>query len=249
MKKLLSLTILCPLIIFSQKIQFKDKNFEKVILSRYDTNKNGIIDENEYASVTTINLRGIQIESYEDVYLFRARKLLLGDFPIKNLVIKNHPTLAIIHCGSCDLTTFEVENMPRLYSIDVYRNKLKNISIKNCPEVDHINVSDNNISEINVDHLTRLEALHVGNNNLRKLDVQNLPKLKWLTLNGNHIKKLDLSKNPELFSVVTYGNELKKSDITKPKDFKGEIIDVDPDTIRKQFPPPPPPSPARNETN
>lgn len=245
MKKLLSLTILCPLIIFSQKIQFKDKNFEKVILSRYDVNKNGIIDEREYASVTTINLKGIPIETYEDVYLFRARKLLLGDFPIKNLVIKNHPTLAIIHCGNCDLTTFEVENMPNLYSIDINRNKLKSISIKNCPEVDYINVSGNNISEINVNHLTKLKTLYIGNNNLQKLDVQNLPKLKWLTLNGNHIKKLDISKNPELFSVVTYGNELKKTDITKPKDFKGEIIDVDPYTIIKELPPVPPP-PARN---
>jgi Leucine-rich repeat (LRR) protein len=240
MNKFLSLTIFCPLIIFSQKIQFKDKTFEKVILSRYDTNKNGIIDENEYASVTTINLQGIQIESYEDVYLFRARKLILGDFPIKNLIIKNHPTLAIIHCGNCDLTIFEVENIPHLYSIDINSNKLKSISVKDCPEVDYLNVSDNNISEINVDHLKKLETLHVGNNNLKKLDVQNLPKLKWLTVEGNYIRKLDISKNSDLVSVVTYGNELKKADIIKPKDFKGEIVNVEPDTrIQDSLPPPP----------
>lgn len=34
---------------FAQKIQFKDKNFEKVILERYDTNKDGFIDNLEYS--------------------------------------------------------------------------------------------------------------------------------------------------------------------------------------------------------
>lgn len=228
---------------FSQKIQFKDKNFEKVILERYDKNKDGFIDNLEYPHITTINLKGTELSTYEDIYQFQVRKLFFEDIPIKSLVLKNIPTLRILSCTHCSLTKLELENLPGLISVNINNNKLTDISIKNCPKIYSLSASRNLLKALDTSVLNKLEDLHVSDNNLQSLNLQNLSELNWLTIDNNHIKKLDISQNTKLTRVSAVGNNLNNSNIIKAKNTQHAVkIDLVEEPINNQPPPPPPPS-------
>ncbi|WP_144282224.1 leucine-rich repeat domain-containing protein [Chryseobacterium echinoideorum] len=201
---------------YAQKVQFKDKNFEKAILEEYDKNHDNHIDENEKKDIKTIHFRGVALKTYDDIYQFDISKLIFEDMSINKLIIRDIPTLRNLFCTNCNLTLFEIENLTNLGSVYISNNSLKSFSIKNSPKLYSLDLSDNLFDVIEVNHFVNLESLYVSNNSLQNLNVQNLLKLKDLRIHNNKITKLDLSKNINLNFLYAFGNNLKISDIIKP---------------------------------
>jgi len=239
------IALFCSFFALAQKVQFKDKNFEKIVLDRYDLDKNGIIDENEHSKIVILNTKGVTLSTYEDVYKFNVRKLYLDNSDIRNLTLKEIPTLRILSCINCNLNTFEVENMPNLVSVNISNNNLKKITLKNSPNIYRLDARNNALSKIDFIELNKLEDLHISENNFDSIDINNLSQLTFLDISNNNFTMLDISNNLKLSTLLAFGNKLKDSKIKRNKDHKVEITFID--TSKKRIdradlPSPPPPT-------
>jgi len=153
------------------------------LLSRYDTNRNGVLSEEEAAKVSEINLpysSGTAIEG----------RVYLGDFPnLKNVNLKGHNILTI------KINTLALEKL------DLSANQLKEIELDDkLQSLKWIDISDNSLATFRA-RSPMLETLFCQNNTnleqliileskvLKYIDCSNAPELAYININWDMREK------------------------------------------------------------
>jgi hypothetical protein len=197
---------------FSQKIDFEDPSFEKIVLEKYpdtDLNSNGKIERNEAERVKELDLMDLNITNANDVKFFKGlRYLSLTSNGIEKFSISNFQYLEELYITDNKLKEFTISNMPALKELACGRNRLQKATVNNCPNI---------------------ESLYTMDNEIRELDLSPFKKLKYLTTDNNKLKKLDLSANPELIQISIKDNDIDSIDITKNQKLVMHILYIDPD--------------------
>ena len=153
MMKIKIFTTLCLIsglsFLYGQKLEFKDKNFERAVLENFDVNKNGMFESLEAGMVTNLFLVQKGITSTEDLRLFKNVKMIvLDDNVIPNMMISSLDQLELFSCTGCKISLFKAENLKNLTSLYLDNNLLENISMAEIPKIDQLTLSLNQLKEI-----------------------------------------------------------------------------------------------------
>ncbi|MDW9380436.1 leucine-rich repeat domain-containing protein [Chryseobacterium sp. JV558] len=195
-KIITTLCFICGLSFFyGQKLEFKDRNFEKAVLENFDLNKNGILEPLEAGTVTNLFLVQKGITSTEDLHLFKNIKMIiLDDNMIPNIAINHLDQLELFSCTGCKISSFKAENLKNLSSLYLDNNLLEGISLKGIPKIDQLTLSLNQLKTIDLTEFKTVRKLNLEHNKLQKIDISGNPALQTLNIMGNKIKETDIKK-------------------------------------------------------
>lgn len=192
---------------YGQKLEFKDKNFEKAVLENFDLNKNGILEPLEAGTATNLFLVQKGITSTEDLHFFKNVKMIvLDDNAIPDIVLNNLDQLELFSCTGCKITLFKAENLKNLSALYLDNNLLEGISLKGIPKIDQLTLSLNQLKEIDLLQLKTLRKLNLEHNKLQKIDISGNINLQTLNITGNKIKEKDIKKGTKT-DVTIFGAE------------------------------------------
>lgn len=211
MMKIKIITTLCPIsglsFFYGQKLEFKDKNFEKAVLGNFDLNKNGMLESQEAGMVTNLFLVQKGITSTEDLHLFKNVKMIvLDDNVISNILVNNLDQLELFSCTGCKTSSFKAENLKNLKALYLDNNLLESISLTGIPKIDQLTLSLNQLKEIDLLQLKTLRKLNLEHNKLQKIDISGNINLQTLNITGNKIKETDIKKGTKT-DVTIFGAE------------------------------------------
>lgn len=211
MMKIKIFTALCLISVISffsgQKLEFKDKNFEKAALENFDLNKNGILESPEAGMVTNLFLVQRGITSTEDLAIFKNVKMVvLDDNRISDIVLKDLSQLELFSCTGCKISSFKAENLKNLTALYLDNNLLESISLVEIPKIDQLTLSLNQLKTINLLQFKVLRKLNVEHNKLQKIDISGNPALQTLNIMGNKIRETDIKKAAKT-NVTIFGAE------------------------------------------
>lgn len=211
MMKIKIITTLCLIwglsFFYGQKLEFKDKNFEKAVLENFDLNKNGILEPLEAGTATNLFLVQKGITSTEDLHFFKNVKMIvLDDNAIPDIVLNNLDQLELFSCTGCKITLFKAENLKNLSALYLDNNLLEGISLKGIPKIDQLTLSLNQLKEIDLLQLKTLRKLNLEHNKLQKIDISGNINLQTLNITGNKIKEKDIKKGTKT-DVTIFGAE------------------------------------------
>ncbi|WP_051289244.1 leucine-rich repeat domain-containing protein [Chryseobacterium daeguense] len=187
----------------AQKLTFSDKNFEKAVVSNFDLNKDGAIDQSEADKVINLFVSNkIQVRSAEDINLFKnVQTVVLDGSILIGVDLKNLSSLTLFSCEACNLLTFKAENLKNLTSLYLNGNKLTQVTLKNTPEINELLVSSNGLTSIDVSPLKKLATLNIDNNQIKSLDVSQNPDLQNLSFNNNPLQEENIKRGKKRVSA------------------------------------------------
>lgn len=192
---------------YGQKLEFKDKNFEKAAVENFDMNKDGMIDQSEAELVNNLFLVQKGITVADDLNFFKnAKMIMLDDNSIPSIHLKNLDKLDLFSCTGCKISSFKAENLIRLASLYVDNNLLESISLKGTSRIDQLTLSLNQLKALDISQLKNLRKLNIEHNKIQKLDISENPALQTLNVGGNKMKEADIKKGLKT-DVTIFGTE------------------------------------------
>jgi len=188
---------------YGQKLEFKDKNFEKAVLGNFDLNKNGLLEVSEADMVMNLFLTQKGISSAEDLPLFKNVKMVvLDDNIIPDITISKLDQLELFSCTGCKISSFKAENLKNLSSLYLDNNLLESISLEGIPKIDQLTLSLNQLKTIDVTRFKVLRKLNLEHNKLQKIDITGNEVLQTLNITGNTINEADIKKGTKTDTTI-----------------------------------------------
>ena len=186
------------------QVDIPDSTFRAWILWNYDSNKNGVLDQDEAASVTKIEFSTENVTTLDGIQYF--------------------PNLTYLHAqGIRDwdndknlgkLTELDLSGNPKLQHIHLIYNHISKLNLGEQPDLDYLGLDYNEVTEIDVKSFTKLTLLQVSYNKLKTIDVSGLDILDEFHCADNPLETITLS-NPKLVSFRCAGTLIKELDLSK----------------------------------
>lgn len=186
------------------RVDIPDSTFRAWILWSYDSNKDGIMDQDEAASVTKIEFSTENVTTLDGIQYF--------------------PNLTYLHAqGIRDwdndknlgkLTELDLSGNPKLQHIHLIYNNIKTLKLAECPDLDYLCIDYNEVTELDVKGFHHMTLLQVSYNKLKTIDVSGLDELTEFHCDSNPIETITLS-NAKLESFRCAGTLVKELDFTR----------------------------------
>ena len=194
---------------------FPDANFRTVV-STFDKNGDGKLNDAEIAAVTVINCSKKNISSLKGIEYFTAlERLLCGENQLTTLDVSNNTVLKILDCDKNQLTTLDVSNNAALTGLFCYNNQLTALDVSKNTALTTLHCWGNPLTNLDVSKNTKLGNLSCSYNQLTALDVSRNTALKELYCHENHLTTLDVSKNTALMTLWCHKNQLTTLDVSR----------------------------------
>ena len=186
------------------QVDIPDTTFRAWILWNYDSNKDGVLDQDEAASVTKIEFSSENVTTLDGIQYF--------------------PNLTYLHAqGIRDwdngrnlgkLTELDLSGNPKLQHIHLIYNNIKTLKLAECPDLDYLCIDYNEVTELDVKGFHHMTLLQVSYNKLKTIDVSGLDELTEFHCDSNPIETITLS-NAKLESFRCAGTLVKELDFTR----------------------------------
>ena len=186
------------------QVDIPDSTFRAWILWNYDSNKDGVLDQDEAASVNKIEFSTENVTTLDGIQYF--------------------PNLTYLHAqGIRDwdngknlgkLTELDLSANPKLQHIHLIYNNIKTLKLAECPDLDYLDLDYNEITELDVKGVHHMTLLQVSYNKLKTIDVSGLDELTEFHCDSNPIETITLA-NAKLESFRCAGTMVKELDFTR----------------------------------
>lgn len=215
---------------------FPDSAFREYVAGRYDSDKNGVLDEEELKHTTSLDDMPDGIQSIQGIELLKNVDILyLYNSDMTEVVIEDHPGLQIIR-GSGEklkrihfarmerletvdfqhidtLTQVELSEVPAIRELIVYSDGITSLDLSGCPGLTFLGIGDTKITQIDLSMLTGLEQLWISGCRMEMPDLKMFPNLRQLGAQECELTEIDLSGNPELTFLSVEKNDLTALDL------------------------------------
>ena len=168
--------------------KFPDAAFRKYLLSQ-SYGMDGVITNEEIATVTRIDVPRSKIKSLKGIEYFTA--------------------LEMLDCGSNQLTDLDLSKNTSLTFLNCYSNQLTSLDLSNNTLLSDLDCSDNQLKTLNLSGCKKLVEVGVGNNQLTTLDLSGCAELEEFGCHDNQLTSLNLSGCTSLDRLTCYNNQLK----------------------------------------
>ena len=217
MKKFLFLLLLFTGIVNGQIVNIPDANFKAKLLSlNIDTNSDGLIQQTEALQVSTLNLSGAGITTFEGINFFANLTFLdcYNNTP-SSLDISSLVNLKEFSCGRLYTLTPTISSLVlpitnTITKLTVVNTLLSNIDLNNFTLLEELAIHSNPIANLSFPNNPLLKNLHFGYNSaLQSVDFSNLPLLKTISYQSQQVTaNIDFSPltNLENFLIAIEGN-------------------------------------------
>ncbi len=186
---------------------FLDDGFRTYLEVNFDTDGNGVLDEEEILAVDTIVCRnmGIRIISHLEKFV-NLRYLDCRFNELVCLDLSGHPALSHVnvHCA----TSLDLSGCPALSYVDCrFSSALRSLDLSGCPALRTLDCSGCALTSLDLSGFPALRTLDCSYNALRSLDLSGCPALRTLVCRYNALTSLDVSGNPLLDGLSARGQK------------------------------------------
>lgn len=199
-------------------LNFPDDNFRAFIRKRYDTDKDGWLNERERSAksmTVSVNFSGGKVASVKGIEFFPAMTKLDCSFHnITELDVSRNIDLDILICTGNKITALDVSSNKKLYDLECGRNLLTALDVSGNTALTKLLCGNNTLCSLDVSNNTALTNLACNSTGLSKLDITNNKALTILDCADNNLHALDISANAELLELYCYSNKLDALDIS-----------------------------------
>lgn len=164
---------------------FPDWSFRNWVLSQ-SYGEDGILTEEEIASITRINVRNSDIHLLKGIEYFTAITYLV--------------------CAGNYLSSLDLTNNTNLQTLSCSNNNLIRLDLSKNTELTNINCSGNQLTSLDVTGLTKLKVLECYQNQLTSLNVAGCTALATLRLHQNNISGENMDSFIESLPNVSSAN-------------------------------------------
>ena len=168
--------------------KFPDAAFRNYLLSQ-SYGMDGVITDEEIATVTRIDVPYKKIKSLKGIEYFTA--------------------LEMLDCGSNQLTDLDLSKNTKLTFLNCYSNQLTSLDLSKNTLLSDLDCSNNQLKILNLSGCKKLVEVGVGNNQLTTLDLSGCTELVEFVCHDNQLTSLNLSGCTSLDRLTCYNNQLK----------------------------------------
>ncbi len=168
---------------------FPDENFREYIRFLADGDNDGILDDMELASVTSINVTDGNITSVKGVEFFTE--------------------LTKLRVSVNGLTELDVSCNTKLSELVCFKNQLTELDLSNNPNLTYLSCGYNQFDKLDVSHNPLLEELYCQANYIEKLNLRNNALLRKMFCYGNKLTKLDIHNCPIMIDLIKTGTKMQ----------------------------------------
>ena len=224
-RKLLLLTVLLSAMTAWADVQINQTNFPDIYfrnwLLQQDFGKDGVLTDEEIASITSINVRLSSSQSLKGIEYFTALKVLdcsgRGNYygKLTELDLSKNTALETLRCMCNQLTSLDVSGCTSLKFLDCKANQLTALDVSKNTALTFIDCCLNQVTALDVTNNVALDTLSCYDNQLTALDLSKNGALTYLDCNGNPLMVLDVTNNPALKKMYCTRNQLSVLDVSK----------------------------------
>ncbi len=177
------------------------------LFENYDVDVDGILGDDEFASITELNVSGMNLSSIDWILCKtpNLKTLDCSNNSITSLDLSACPSLETLNCSTNLIESLDASNNVSLVNLSCGHNQLAALDVSECPLLETLNCGDNQLTSLDVSNNTSLTTLDVSNNiALTTLDVSNNTALT--TLDVSTTVKLVVSKglNSSIYQIGQY---------------------------------------------
>lgn len=235
-------------------VEFEDANLLAYLLSEYDLNNDGKLQESEALAITEVNCANLGITSLKGIEnLPNLVTLLATDNPsLTSVDVSANQQLAYLQLIRTGVTSLDVEGMTSLQILWADGSPLTSLNVSGCTGLKELYVQQTPMSNLDVSGLTSLEilsafewshdsetasivmdgctALHdcyINNSKLTSVSMENCPSMRIFRAWANNITSLSFVGMPELFEINADANkELANLEVSSAENPKLEYINI-----------------------
>lgn len=215
MRKLFVLMLACMFIAGSatagmaivqiNETNFPDATFRGYVRENFDTDKDGILSNNEILNAKDANVgnKGTDLRSLQG--------------------IKHLTSLEKLHCRADRLMELDLSGMTSLTYVDctyATDGRLSTINLSGCSSLNELNCEHSGVTSINLTGCSSLKTIYANDNKLTSLNLKDCVSLKELYCYENAITELDFSSCPEVTRIDAYTNKLTSINVKKCDNLK-----------------------------
>lgn len=214
---------------------YKINDLSKVI-EKYDTNKNGTLENDEKKNILEIRIDGkisnaelLQFSNVESLSVtgsnletinlsdFKNLRMLvlLSNFNLKNLIAENLDQLSQIRIQDCPIEILRIDKSVNILVFAMNKGNLNSINLNSLQSAHSIEIYNSNLNEIFVDALVNLKYLHLEGNAISTINLPHSTNLEIVSLNTNQLTSIDLQYVPNLQKLKLSENKIDHIDISK----------------------------------
>ncbi len=191
------------------------RQLEKDEESGFDKNKNGVLESEEIASVTVINVTGHNIRDLTGINVFyNVTELGCLDNQLTSLDLNNASSLTYLNCYNNQLTSLNLSNASALSKLYCGNNQLTSLDLSNVSALTYLDCATNKLTSLILGNTSALTWLDCSDSQLTSLDLGDASALGDLLCGGNQLTSLDLGNASSFYYLVCGGNQLTSLDLS-----------------------------------
>ena len=197
---------------------------KQYLVTNYDKDGDGEINEEEALAVTKIDICTDNVEELTELAAFpslvelycagsRPENYTEGDEGygiLRKLDVTGNPKLQILNCRFNRLTALDISHNPELFWMNGFRNRLTGLDVSHNPKLETMYVEYNQLSRLDVTSNPALEELWCDHNQLTELKMSSHPAMKWLYCRYNSLTDLDVAGCPKLEDLGCRNNAISR---------------------------------------
>ena len=218
----------------NKNIIFEDASFKAYIVSLYDKDNDGEINETEALSINEIvvctdtitSLGGI--ERMQNLLWLSCRGSHVwnrdeGRYDnggkLKVLNIKNNSNLRNLYCSYNQISQLDVTNNTNLVTLECDYNNISELDVRSNAKLTRLSAEYNQLSSIDLKNNLTLKDLYLRSNKLNEIDVSQNTDIRYLVLSDNQLTSIDVTNNLKLLGFSINNNSLSSIDVSNNKEI------------------------------
>ena len=188
---------------------FPDPIFRSYVSENFDLNGDSLLDADETAAVTSLDLSNTLVENLQGIKFFPLTSLDVNGctklytldcsyiLSLISLDVSECTALQRLSCNDTQLTSLEVSGCTTLQNLGCRNTQLTALDVSRCTTLTFLDCNNNPLTELNVSGCTALQHLSSYNTQLTSLDISNCTALSYLNCHINQLTELDLYIKPD----------------------------------------------------
>ncbi len=215
----------CGAVIVSEK-SFPDANF-RAWISAKTYGADGILNAEEIAAITDIDVQSQNIASLKGIEYFTALKTLnCGSNKLTSLDISKNTALETLRCHNNKLTSLDVSKNTALTSLQCYTNQLTSLDVSNNKALVYLYCQENKLTSLDLSQNTAIKILYCNNNALISLDLSANTSMTSSTEVGNQTAYFPADIEAGTVTLPAYV-DMSKVTVTSGATLNGGILELD----------------------
>ena len=186
------------------KVKIQDPEFERYLLYRHDTNRDGKISYSELRAIVSIdvetdNIYSVrEIESMPDLSMLKVQGSAPGKGKLSELPTGKNAALTTLSCANNAIESLDLSGNPGIRSLDVSFNKLAQLDNLPCPDLKEFFCQGNALRSLDASGYAKLSQLNCLDNPLDKLYLSYYQQFELLKVpQGTEIVYVDKPDDPQ----------------------------------------------------